>query len=54
MYCFRYDPVGKKYALVARNVMKIAGALTVVFLGTLLAYLWIRHGRGGPRGGAGA
>jgi len=54
MYCFQYDPVGKKYALVARNIMKIAGAVTVVFLGTLLAYLWIRHGRSGPSRGAGA
>jgi protein SCO1/2 len=48
MYCFRYDPVGKKYALVAMNIMKAAGAATALFLGALLAYLWIRHGRNGP------
>jgi protein SCO1/2 len=53
MYCFQYDPAGRKYALAARNIMKIAGAVTVLFLGTFLAYLWIWHGRGGPRRGAG-
>ncbi|GAB4241442.1 MAG: hypothetical protein OHK0028_19910 [Deltaproteobacteria bacterium] len=44
MYCFRYDPVGKKYMLYARNIMKAAGAVTVVFLAALLAVLWRRHG----------
>ena len=44
MYCFRYDPVGKKYMLYARNIMKAAGAVTVVLLATLLAVLWRRHG----------
>jgi len=51
MYCFQYDPVGKKYILYARNIMRAAGAFTVVFLATLLAVLWRRHGGGGdPRG----
>ena len=53
MYCFRYDPVGKKYSLVAMNVMKIAGAVTVVFLGGLLLVLWLRHGRTAPPRGTG-
>jgi len=44
MYCFKYDPVGKKYMLYARNIMKAAGAVTVVLLATLLAVLWRRHG----------
>ena len=44
MYCFRYDPVGRKYILYARNVMKAAGAATVVFLAALLAVLWRRYG----------
>ena len=48
MYCFQYDPVGRKYALVARNIMKAAGAATLVFLAAFLAYLWIRHGRSAP------
>jgi len=44
MYCFRYDPVGKKYMLYARNIMKAAGVITVVLLAALLAVLWRRHG----------
>jgi protein SCO1 len=34
--CFQYDPVGKRYVLYAANIMKAAGALTVVLLGSLL------------------
>jgi protein SCO1/2 len=51
MYCFRYDPVGKKYMLYARNVMKAAGAVTLVLLAGLLVFLWRRNGRtAGPPG----
>jgi protein SCO1/2 len=51
MYCFRYDPVGKKYTLYARNIMKAAGVVTLVLLVGLLAVLWRRHGRpSGPPG----
>ena len=45
MYCFKYDPVGKKYILYARNVMKVAGAVTLILLAGLLAVLWWRYGR---------
>jgi protein SCO1/2 len=47
MYCFQYDPVGRKYALYARNVMRAAGALTVLLLATLLVVLWRRYGKAG-------
>jgi len=50
LYCFHYDPVGKKYALVAMNVMRLAGAVTLVFLAGLLAVLWVRYGRHGNPG----
>jgi len=51
MYCFKYDPVGKKYVLYARNVMKAAGAVTLILLAGLLAVLWRRYGRtAGPPG----
>jgi len=53
LYCFHYDPVGKKYSLVAMNVMKLAGAATVVLLGGLLAVLWVRYGRKGKSAGKG-
>ena len=45
MYCFKYDPVGKKYMLYARNIMKAAGAVTLILLTGLLAVLWRRYGR---------
>lgn len=45
MYCFRYDPVGKRYMLYARNIMKAAGAVTVLLLAGLLAVLWRRYGK---------
>jgi protein SCO1/2 len=44
MYCFQYDPVGRKYALYARNVMRAAGAATVLLLAALLVVLWRRSG----------
>ncbi|MDP2657858.1 MAG: SCO family protein [Candidatus Deferrimicrobium sp.] len=51
MYCFKYDPVGKKYMLYARNIMKAAGAVTLVLLAGLVAFLWRRYGRtAGPPG----
>jgi protein SCO1/2 len=45
MYCFRYDPVGKKYMLYARNIMKAVGAVTLVLLAGVLVVLWRRYGR---------
>lgn len=45
LYCFHYDPVGRKYALYARNIMKAGGVLTLVLLGSLLFVLW-KRGRG--------
>jgi protein SCO1/2 len=54
MYCFQYDPVGRKYALYARNVMRAAGAATVIFLAGLLVLLWRRYGGTRGTGGKGA
>jgi protein SCO1/2 len=54
MYCFRYDPAGKKYMLYARNIMKAAGAATAVFLAALLAVLWRRYGGTPGPGGKGS
>jgi len=45
MFCFKYDPVGKKYTVYARNIMKAAGAVTLILLAGLLAVLWKRYGR---------
>jgi len=43
LYCFQYDPVGRKYALYARNIMKAGGTLTLILLGTLYVFLWKRR-----------
>jgi protein SCO1/2 len=45
LFCFHYDPVGKKYALYAQNIMKAGGVLTVAMLGVLFLVLR-RRGRG--------
>ncbi len=53
MYCFRYDPVGKKYMLYARNIMKAVGAVTLVLIAGVLFVLWRRYGRAGSPPGKG-
>jgi protein SCO1/2 len=40
LYCYHYDPVEKKYALAAVNIMKIAGGGILLFLGVMLFVLW--------------
>lgn len=45
LYCYHYDPVGKKYQLAALNIMKAAGALVLAGLGALFFRMW-RHERG--------
>lgn len=43
LYCFHYDPVERKYALYARNIMKAGGIFTLVFLAVLYLALWKRR-----------
>jgi protein SCO1 len=43
LYCYMYDPIGAKYVLVARNVMRVGGAITVVLLGGFLLLMWRRE-----------
>jgi protein SCO1/2 len=45
LFCYHYDPVGKKYQLAALNIMKAAGVLIVAGLGALFLVMW-RHERG--------
>jgi protein SCO1/2 len=40
LYCYHYDPQGKRYGLVAMRVMRLGGLATVLALGTLLGTLW--------------
>jgi protein SCO1/2 len=48
LYCYHYDPVGKRYTLAATNIMKIGGGGVLLLLGTMLLVLWRRErsGRG--------
>lgn len=40
LYCYHFDPVGRKYALQALNVVKAGGIATLLCIGGLLTYLW--------------
>ena len=40
LYCYHYDPAGKRYGLAAVNIMKIAGGGVLLLLGILLLALW--------------
>ncbi|MBI5512417.1 MAG: SCO family protein [Deltaproteobacteria bacterium] len=45
LYCYHYDPQGKRYALLATRVMRLGGAVTVVLMAGLLGTLWLRDRR---------
>ncbi|MBX5479759.1 MAG: SCO family protein, partial [Pyrinomonas methylaliphatogenes] len=49
LYCFHYDPVAGKYGPVVLNIVKLAGAATVLGLGVLLFVLWWRESRRAQR-----
>lgn len=39
LYCYKYDPLSGKYGLVVMNVLRLAGLVTLVFLGGLVGWL---------------
>ncbi len=45
MFCYHYDPQGHRYALVAKNVMKVGGVVTMLGLGSFMSALWLRERR---------
>ncbi len=45
LYCYHYDPDAGGYTLLAFNVMKLGGILTLVLLGSFLGIFWIRESR---------
>jgi len=47
LYCFHYDPVGKKYVIYASRLMTVAMLSVLSFTGLLLALLWKQER--GPR-----
>jgi len=45
LYCYHYDPKGKKYAIAAMRVMQIGGILTALALGAFLGLMWVKERR---------
>jgi protein SCO1/2 len=43
LYCYHYDPQGKHYSIVAMNVMRLGGAVTLAIFGSFLAIMWLRE-----------
>ena len=48
LFCYGFDPIGKKYALKALNIVKASGVITLLLLGGVLTYFWRRENKG-PR-----
>lgn len=48
LFCYHYDPKGKKYALYATNVMRAGGGLTVFLVAGFLTSFWRRNRRKNP------
>jgi len=43
LYCYHYDPNAGGYVAFATNIMKLGGVVTLVVLGGLLGFFWIRE-----------
>lgn len=43
LYCFHYDPDAGGYVVLAGNVMKLGGLVTLALLGGLILLLWMRE-----------
>ncbi len=42
LYCYHYDPATGKYGLMAMNLIRLGGAVTIVVLGVFMAVMWRR------------
>lgn len=51
LYCYKFDPVGKKYALHALNILKGGGIITLFSVGVLIAILVISERKKRMNGG---
>lgn len=43
LFCYQFDPIGKRYALKAINIVKIGGMVTLFTLSSFLAFFWIKE-----------
>ena len=50
LYCYHYDPATGKYGAIVSNMLKVGGALTILFVGALILIL-LRLERIAPRKG---
>jgi len=51
LYCYHYDPQGRHYSLVAMNVMRLGGLVTMFAMGGMFAAMWARERRRSSRAG---
>jgi protein SCO1/2 len=42
LYCYHYDPSTGKYSAIVMNIVRLAGALTLLIFGSILALMWRR------------
>ena len=42
LYCYHYDPSTGKYSAIVMNIVRLAGALTLLIFGSLLILMWRR------------
>jgi protein SCO1/2 len=40
LYCYHYDPQSGKYGAMVTNILRLAAAATILFMGTFLLILW--------------
>ncbi len=45
LYCYHYDPATGRYGLMAMNLVRLGGGVTVVVLGAFLLVMWRRERR---------
>lgn len=43
LFCYQFDPIGKRYALKALNIVKAGGMVTLLALSGFLAFFWVRE-----------
>lgn len=45
LYCYHYDPQGRKYSLLATHVMAIAGGVTLLLVAGFIGGMWLSERR---------
>ena len=50
LYCFHYDPSTGRYGAIITNIMRLAGAATLLVIGGFLVVMFRREKNGAPKG----